>query len=99
MSLDRLHVRGSEPFLKLVESIGKFPSLDSSWNETDFKLEDVLIKLAKHRKFFWLMSRLHYTLVYKCVQSHNLCGRLCDINFSSFKILSMLAVWKGEVKW
>ncbi|XP_059176776.1 neprilysin-like isoform X2 [Physella acuta] len=49
MDLNRLNVRGAEPFLKLVESIGKFPSLDSTWNETDFKLEDILIKLARHR--------------------------------------------------
>uniref|UniRef100_A0A0B7ALX2 Peptidase M13 N-terminal domain-containing protein n=1 Tax=Arion vulgaris TaxID=1028688 RepID=A0A0B7ALX2_9EUPU len=46
MNTDKLDERGAEPFLKLVETVGKFPALDDSWNETDFNLENVLIKLT-----------------------------------------------------
>ncbi|XP_055882072.1 neprilysin-like isoform X1 [Biomphalaria glabrata] len=47
MDIDKLNERGDEPFKKLVKSVGKFPSIDPSWQETDYDLEDLLIKLLK----------------------------------------------------
>ncbi|CAL1538998.1 unnamed protein product [Lymnaea stagnalis] len=45
LDLNTLNERGAEPFFKLVKEVGKFPALDSSWNETDFDFEDTIIKL------------------------------------------------------
>lgn len=45
---EKLNERGSKPFFELLNSVGKFPALDNSWNETDFRLEDILIKLTRH---------------------------------------------------
>ncbi|CAG5115272.1 unnamed protein product, partial [Candidula unifasciata] len=47
MDTAKLDERGSEPFFKLVETIGKYPSLDPSWNETDFNLDNLLVKLSR----------------------------------------------------
>ncbi|KAH9503617.1 hypothetical protein Btru_066990 [Bulinus truncatus] len=43
---DLIKRRGIEPFLKLVNSTGKFPALDPTWIEGDFHIEDLLNKLA-----------------------------------------------------
>ncbi|KAH9503621.1 hypothetical protein Btru_067000 [Bulinus truncatus] len=46
MNLNLIKIRGIEPFLKLVNSTGKFPALDPTWIEGDFHIEDLLNKLA-----------------------------------------------------
>ena len=40
-----------EPFERLVGSVGRWPSLDSTWNETDFELDDILLSLTRTRPF------------------------------------------------
>ncbi|KAH9503618.1 hypothetical protein Btru_066992 [Bulinus truncatus] len=47
MNLEVINERGNEPFLKVLRSIGKFPSLDETWNETDFDLDVLLLNLKK----------------------------------------------------
>ncbi|BFZ10851.1 hypothetical protein BsWGS_13890 [Bradybaena similaris] len=47
MNTGKIEERGTEPFLKVLESVGKFPSLDASWNETDFSLDNTLVKLTR----------------------------------------------------
>ncbi|XP_076451830.1 neprilysin-2-like isoform X2 [Babylonia areolata] len=48
---DTLDSLGSEPFEKLAAMIGKWPSLDGTWNETDFELEETLLSLSRTRDF------------------------------------------------
>ncbi|KAK7094332.1 membrane metallo-endopeptidase-like 1 [Littorina saxatilis] len=42
---------GSEPLEKLAASLGKWPSVDVTWNETDFLLLDLLLALSRVKDF------------------------------------------------
>lgn len=44
---DRIEAVGTEPFDKVVEDIGKWPSLDPSWNDTEFDLVDLMLAVSK----------------------------------------------------
>ncbi|GFO40521.1 endothelin-converting enzyme 1, partial [Plakobranchus ocellatus] len=49
MNLGRIEDRDTEPFMEFLATIGKFPTLETAWNETheDFSLEQMIIRLAK----------------------------------------------------
>lgn len=42
---DQIDVRGSKPLRNLINTVGVFPVLNSTWNETDFNIEDLVINL------------------------------------------------------
>ncbi|XP_025083164.1 neprilysin-4-like [Pomacea canaliculata] len=44
---DQLEDIGREPFDKLLAQVGKWPSLDSAWNDTDVELEELLLSLSR----------------------------------------------------
>lgn len=46
---ERLDSLGLKPLTKLAESVGKWPSVDAAWNDTDFELSEALVKVSRVR--------------------------------------------------
>ncbi|XP_059176768.1 neprilysin-1-like [Physella acuta] len=45
LNIDQIDERGAKPLIDLIHSIGVFPILNASWVESDFNIEDLVIKL------------------------------------------------------
>ncbi|XP_059176750.1 membrane metallo-endopeptidase-like 1, partial [Physella acuta] len=45
MNTGKMDERGAKPLLDLISSVGGFPVINSLWRESDFNIEDLVIKL------------------------------------------------------
>ncbi|XP_059147245.1 neprilysin-1-like [Physella acuta] len=45
VNTDLIDERGAKPFLDLISTVGGFPVINSLWSESDFNMEDLVIKL------------------------------------------------------
>ncbi|XP_059176751.1 endothelin-converting enzyme 1-like [Physella acuta] len=45
MNTGQIEERGAKPLLELISTVGDFPVMNNTWKESDFNIEDIVIKL------------------------------------------------------